>query len=314
MTVAALATVFLADHKATWSASWYGDVRWYLDEIVLPAWGGRLAKDITRREVKDLVKRYAVRAPVAANMCFRAIRKMFRWASREEYLDGAPMVADLDEPTKTGTGRDRVLSPDEVRAVWIALAVRARRSPKAGRPRAVVDLWRLRLLTAQRETALRSIRWTWVNVEAGTVEFPARVMKRKMQPPHVLPLGPLALRVLRRRRAFADPTDLLVFGTRRGETRTPGLTKGAPLALPDFQGKDLRRTAATLMAEHGVTDFDISRVLNHARKTDEGVTGIYNKYRYLAEKRRALETLDRVVSTILHPTRRAGAVVAFKRA
>jgi integrase len=326
MTVANLATAYLAFHKQRpgqsdpkkWSASWYQDCRAYLEDLVIPAFGAdTLAKDITRRHVRDLVERYATRAPVAANRLFAVIRKMFRWASRRDYLDGAPMVAEVDQPTdETDRRRDRVLSTDEIRRFWIALDKTARTNPQAGRERAIVDVWRLRFTTAQRENQIRAIRWTWIDFEKKTVEFPARVMKRKgKQPPHLLPLGPLALQVLKRRRAFADPTDLLVFGTRTATTQVPGLTRGAPLELPDFQGKDVRRTATTLMAEHGVSDFDISRVLNHARKVDEGVTEIYNKYKYLPEKTRALETLDRVLSAILHPTRkRKNVVVQLKRA
>lgn len=319
MTVKMLATAYLAFHKARpgldpetpvkgqrkWSASWYQDCRSYLEDLVVPDLGADvLAKDITRRQVKNLIRRYAERAPVAANRCFAVIRKMFRWASREEYLDDALMVADIDQPTDEGGGRDRVLSTDEVRRFWIALVLASRAVPKVGRDRAILDVWKLRFLTAQRENQLRGIRWTWINFENKTVEFPAGIMKRKgKQPPHVIPLGPLALQVLLRRRRFADPADLLVFGTKKGTTKVPGLTRGAPVQLRNFQGKDVRRTATTLMAEHGVSDFDISRVLNHARKADEGITEIYNKYKYLPEKKRALDTLDRVLVAILHPTR-----------
>lgn len=314
MTVAHLATAYLAFHKAKWSASWYGDVRAYLEDLVVPAWGGMLARDISRRQVRDLVERYAQRAPVAANRLFAVIRKMFRWASRRDYLDGAPMVAEVEQPT-VEVPRDRVLSTSEVRRFWIALDLAQRSVPKIGRDRAILDLWRLRFLTAQREKQLRAMEWSWVNFEEKVIAFPGRAMKRDKQPtPHLIPLGRLALQVLARRRAFASPMDLLVFGSRTGETRAPGLTRGAPVALPDFQGKDVRRTATTLMAEHGVSDFDISRVLNHARKVDEATTGIYNRYKYLPEKTRALETLDRVVTAILHPTRRRRPVVALRRA
>ena len=314
MTVAQLATAFLAFHQSRWSASWFTDARWYLAELVVPAWGGDLAKDLTRRQVRALIERYAERAPVAANRLFSIIRKMFRWAVKRDYLDAAPMVMAIDRPTDEN-GRDRVLSPDEIRRFWIALNVEARRTARTGRARALVDLWRLRLVTAQREKALRAMQWSWVHFDDRLVEFPARATKRKKQPtPHLVPLGPLALRVLRRRRAVASPLDLYVFGTRRGTSKTTGVTRDTPLELPDFQGKDIRRTATTLMTQHGVSDFDVSRVLNHARRADEKVTGIYNRYAYLEEKQRALETLDRVVTAILHPARRRGQVVRFNRA
>ena len=46
-------------------------------------------------------------------------------------------------------------------------------------------------------------------------------------------------------------------------------------------------TAATEMSRLGVTQFVVGKVLNHA---DRSVTGIYNRYEYLNEKRQALET------------------------
>jgi hypothetical protein len=52
------------------------------------------------------------------------------------------------------------------------------------------------------------------------------------------------------------------------------------------------------MAQHGVTRFVIERVLAH---TDKTVTGIYDQYDYLPEKKTALETLDRVIAQILEP-------------
>ncbi len=49
---------------------------------------------------------------------------------------------------------------------------------------------------------------------------------------------------------------------------------------------DLRRTAATGMAEAGITPWVIERVLNHSQK---GVAGTYNRYAADPEKRAALE-------------------------
>jgi integrase len=129
---------------------------------------------------------------------------------------------------------------------------------------------------------------------------------------HVVPLGPRALAVLQQRRDVASQLDLFVFGTRAGTSKAPGATRRAPIALPDFQGKDLRRTAATLMATHGITEFVIARVLAHKNAS---ITGIYNRYEYVAEKRIALDTLDRVLGAILTPADAATAtLLPFQRA
>ena len=70
----------------------------------------------------------------------------------------------------------------------------------------------------------------------------------------------------------------------------------------EFQLHDLRRTAASHMASIGVARFTIARVLNHS---DRGVTRVYDRHSYDAEKRHALEAwadrLDEIISE-RHPT------------
>jgi integrase len=52
---------------------------------------------------------------------------------------------------------------------------------------------------------------------------------------------------------------------------------------------DLRRTAATRMADIGIQPHIIEAVLNHVSGHKAGVAGIYNRSTYAAEKRAALE-------------------------
>jgi integrase len=51
------------------------------------------------------------------------------------------------------------------------------------------------------------------------------------------------------------------------------------------------------MAESGVDEFHISKVLNH---TSQGITGkVYNRHHYDAEKQQALEIWERKLKGIL---------------
>ena len=54
----------------------------------------------------------------------------------------------------------------------------------------------------------------------------------------------------------------------------------------DFVGHDLRRTAASMMASAGVNRVVIGKILNHA---EPGVTAVYDRHSYDAEKRAALD-------------------------
>jgi integrase len=72
---------------------------------------------------------------------------------------------------------------------------------------------------------------------------------------------------------------------------------GAARERADIRGHDLRRTAASFMASGGVPRFVISRILNHSEEKD--ITSVYDRYSYDAEKRRAMEFWDRLLTAVL---------------
>ena len=72
------------------------------------------------------------------------------------------------------------------------------------------------------------------------------------------------------------------------------------LELADFRVHDLRRTAATGMAELGVNPHTISLVLNHISARNGTITSaVYVKYSYDKEKREALEIWGRRLQEIV---------------
>jgi len=59
-------------------------------------------------------------------------------------------------------------------------------------------------------------------------------------------------------------------------------------AVSDWTHHDLRRSAATHMAEIGIPPHIIEAVLNHVSGHKAGVAGIYNRADYETQKRHAL--------------------------
>ena len=303
LTVRQLAAAFLAKQGGkVWSDGWARQVQFYVDRLLVPKYGHRLAASVTRQDIRALLDAYADVGPVAANRAHSVFCRLFRWAYRQDLIPSLPTL----ELTKPGKGADaeqprsRVLQHEEIRAFWSALDVLERTSNRK-RDRLQVGIWRLRLLTAQREITLRRLQWSWINFDDGLIEIPADALKRKKQPvPHLLPMGATVRAILLARRAAAHQTDLYVFGSRTGCATMPGPARGLKLpGLADFQGKDLRRTATTLMRKHGGIDREsVKWVLNH--KVGD-VTGIYDRYDMFDEKRRALDTLDRIIVAILNP-------------
>src|SRR5437899_11434635 len=110
-------------HAKAKKRSWREDQR-ILDHDVLPAWRTRKAKDITARDVRQLLDGIVDRgAPIQANHVFALVRKVFNWAAAPDRA----LVPQFQNPCRgieqpaPARQRDRVLTADELRAVWQAL-------------------------------------------------------------------------------------------------------------------------------------------------------------------------------------------------
>jgi len=79
---------------------------------------------------------------------------------------------------------------------------------------------------------------------------------------------------------------------KRNESEDGSTTLGITIFTPH----DLRRTAATAMAESGELDEVIDAVLNHSK---QGIIKVYNLYRYDKEKQKALEAWERKLLGII---------------
>jgi site-specific recombinase XerD len=90
----------------------------------LSAWGRRAASTISRSEIHDALTKIAKDAPVSANRHFATLHKLFRWAaSVGKWPENRPSpMAGMPKPTdESDRERERALSTDELRAVWVEL-------------------------------------------------------------------------------------------------------------------------------------------------------------------------------------------------
>ena len=76
---------------------------------------------------------------------------------------------------------------------------------------------------------------------------------------------------------------------------------------------DLRRSAATHMADLGVLPHVIEAVLNHVSVSKRGVSGVYNRSDYASEKRIALQKWSDHLETLVSG-KRSPKVVKLHRA
>jgi integrase len=192
---------------------------------------------------------------------------------REGLVD-ANVVNGTNNPGAGLPSRDRVLSGDEIKVIWDACG-----DDDPGR------IVKLLILTACRRDEIARLSWSEVDLDRGVITISATRSKNRKA--HVVPLSAPALDLLR---AMPRGTDF-VFSGEHGFTGWSNATKAlrARMAKPvSFVLHDVRRSAATGMADLGVQPHIIEAVLNHSSGSKAGVAGIYNRSQYATEKATAL--------------------------
>jgi len=301
LTVEALSARFLEDYARSKNLRSAGKYEQTIATHILPRLGEVSVDALDREQIRSLIRQVRVRHPrtdakdgrahggiEAARRALGVLRLMVGWAIEERLVNREDNPASRMErhlPKKRKA--DRVLSIDEVRAVWRA----------ADSGFAFDNHARLMLLTACRAGEWARARWSWVDLKQGLLNIPANEYKTNRS--HVVPLVPEAVAILGN--CFRGGKGDYVLSTTEGEkpirgiahfyrTRLPRailMKNGAALSTP-FTSHDLRRSTVTRLAESlGIGGEPlIKRLLGHS---DNSVTSIYNRYRYLKEMRAALE-------------------------
>ena len=300
---------------------------------VLPGWKKRSVRGLTRRDVRALVEPIAERgAPVMANRVLAVVRRMLNFGVRRDWIDANP--ASLIDKPGAEHARDRVLSDEELRALWALLgrfpATHEKQAP--GRKRATHDVdqqpfcpitpalaavQKVRLLTAQRGGEVVAMRWQDLDLTTPAWwTIPATVAKNGQA--HRVPLTSDVVKIIKGQVSDGEAKpDAHVFAHLGESVRDRAKKAGAALSRAlgfAFRSHDLRRTAATRMAEAGVPRQHISAVLNHVQ-AGPTATRVYDRYSYDAEKRAALERWAKELSRILagQPNRGAAILPMRKR-
>jgi integrase len=296
-TVERLAQQFLEEYarKKTRQSSWRAAERTLLNEAA-PAWRGRVVTDIRRRDVIELVANIARDRPVQANRACAHLSRFFRWLVARDVIAGSPCIG-VERPG-TETIRERALSDDEICRFWNAVSQL---------PAPFPDVYRLLLLTGQRKQEVADMAWNELDLARRVWTLPATRAKNKVT--HLLPLGPLAWEIIERQ-PRGDTSDL-VFGPRRLRDLFPSAkSKLDAIMQPDepWVNHDLRRTARSLLARARVMPDIAELMLGHLLP---GMRRVYDKHKYLDEKRAGFVALEREIDLILNPP--AAEVVPLRR-
>lgn len=275
---------FLKRQKERLRPSYYGEVERYLLKNSQPL-HGRTLDEIDQRAVAALrLKIKEGHGPAASNGWRAALSSFFVWAIKEGLVGANPVIATNKEEDKK---RERVLAPEELRAIWGAL----------GAGEDFTDIVRLLMLTGARRDEIGSLAWGEVDFERGLVALPGSRTKNKR--PFDLPLSAPTLAILQRRKGDLRDNRSYVFGRGHGgfsgwsackERLAARLAEARGEAMADWWLHDFRRTLSTVMHEQlGIQPHIVEAVLNHISGHQGGVAGVYNRAAYSVEKRRALD-------------------------
>jgi integrase len=283
-TFAELAHDYIERHAKRHKRSWRKDLL-ILEKDALSRFGKRKAKDIVRRDIITMLDEIVSRgAPIQANRTLEIIRKLFNWAVARDILGANPCYR-VPKPSNENRS-DRVLSEEEIRAVWLALA--------AETPMTAATV-KLRLLTAQRGGEVLAMRWD--QISSGWWTIPAEIAKNGMA--HRVPLSAPVLRLLDEVHPLGKGSEWVFPGV-DGEGHRVAIHKAhnriRRRSSVSFVPHDLRRTAASHMTSIGISRLVVSKVLNHV---ESGITAVYDRHSYDAEKRAALDAWGRRVEEIL---------------
>jgi integrase len=326
-TFASVAALFLDDlRKRGRAAAYLRDTRGFLDNHVLPRIGDRALSDVARKDVIILLddvaengtvkiidgkKQHLVGGGVTANRCLAALRACLNFAIDRDLLTVNPCHR-VKAPAQERP-RDRVLTDGEIRELWAVFE-------SLGGPFGA--FFKIALATGQRKSEVSDMTWDELDLEKPTWALAGS--RTKNGRPHVIPLPVTVVDILQtlpRKGAWVLTTTGLGpingFSKAKASVDTRVLAarrESDPEAEPmlDWTIHDLRRSAATGMAQLGVPASVVSRVLNHSAT---GVTARhYNHYEYLAEKRHALDTWGGHLGRLIAPADDNVFSIAAKRA
>jgi integrase len=259
-----------------------------LERLVYPKLGASPITAITRKDIRELLDNVAVnKGPVASDRLLALLSTICNWYARQDDAYTSPIIKGMARTSSKARARDRILTDDEIRAVWAAAEAH---------PSAFGALVMFLLLTGARRCEASAMRWEEIDGE-GNWTLPACRNKTKLD--LVRPLSPMALAVIEKlprigQQGFVFTND----GRALAGFSKPKRTLDQASGVRGWRLHDLRRTSRSLLSRAGVSPDHGERCLGHVIV---GTRGVYDRWQFHPEKKQALEALAALLERILNP-------------
>lgn len=259
------------------------------------------AREVTMEQIADMMRRaLELGKGRTANKLRSYVRAAYQTARAARSKASIPLrfkgynitsnpAADTEPDESANKADKRPLNADELRTYWQAI------KHLPGFKGAVL---RLHLLTGgQRIEQLVNLKTADTTKDSITL-YDGKGRPGKPPRPHTLPLIPAAAAALQE----CEPQGPFALSTDKGETHLAATTLSAWAVeavgdlIPEFQAKRIRSGVETLLAGARISSEIRGRLQSH------GISGVqarhYDGHDYMDEKRRALATLHRLVTTV----------------
>ncbi len=255
----------------------------------------RHAEDIRRRDLRELFDQCVEQGiEREAERRRQTVGAMFRWALSQDIVEIDP-TAGL-KAYDPGTPRDRVLTAEEIEALWKWIESDAF-------PRDPADILKLELLIGARCGEISGLCAEEIDRDEWIWTLPAARSKNKR--PRVTPLVGVARQILEKRLSIVSSGPLFTAAT--GAVLTAAhvghylLARCDKLPIKKFTTHDLRRTVATQLTEMGVALDLVAAVIGHEAGGRETRTLVrhYVRTDLLDRKKSSLEAWQRRLSEII---------------
>jgi integrase len=285
-----VAAQFLARHVKNLAAATRIEVGRIVAKEILPTFRGRRLSEIKRPDVIEWLDGIVDRpAPIAANRALGWLKGLCNFAVERGIIDVSP-IAGI-KPPAAETARDRVLSDDELKAVWEAAD--ALEPVYAG-------FIKLLILTGQRLREVSEMEWKEIDLDAKLWTLPAARAKNSIE--HSIPLSDQTVEILKALPRIAGSDFVFTINGRNPIRGTHSVKRRidtlAP-PMPPWVLHDIRRTVASGMARLGINLPVIEKLLNHVSGSFAGIVCVYQRHSFADEKRTAMQTWARHVDVIV---------------
>jgi integrase len=268
-----------------------------LERLVYAKLGDRQVDDVRRIDIVDLLDEIEdTRGTAMADQVLAVLRRILNWHAIRDDGFRTPIVRGMARRKPEDHERDRILTDDELRAVWTT----AEKYPGPWG-----QFVRFLLLTAARRTEVAGMTWDEIHGDVWAIS-PARY---KTGAAVTLPLSNAAMKALAEVPKIEGCDHPFSTDGRHPISgfSTFKLRFDLECGVRAWRLHDLRRTARSLLSRAGVDPDLAERCLGHAIT---GVRGVYDRHRYLEEMRRAFELLASQIDRIVNPP--GNNVVALK--